>query len=145
MLKTDTIYIHYGSDKFDISKFENIENNIYSTKPVIGGLWASPKDSKNSWNETMIIKRPQDNKFFTFKISNEAKILMIEKKEDLEHLPRLIPDGTGNFNIILDFEKISRKYDVIYCDASKEEINSLLPNWDCECILVINPNVIKCI
>jgi hypothetical protein len=43
-------YIHYGSDKFDKEQFVPISNRGHWIKPI-GGLWASPVDSKNNWYE----------------------------------------------------------------------------------------------
>jgi len=42
-------YIHYGSDKFDIRKFKEVENDMF-LKPK-GGLWASPVNSYIRWFE----------------------------------------------------------------------------------------------
>lgn len=146
MYKKGIIYEHCGHDKFDIDKFEYIKNDARITpitKPINGGLWASPEDSIYNWKS--VSNRQQDRVSFKFKISDSAKVLKIEKKEDLKDLPRLVEDGKGLFNIILDFEKISEDYDVIYCNAySGGELSNVLPNWDCECILVMNPNVIIC-
>lgn len=143
MFQQGSTYIHCGSDKFDITKFEKVKNFIGYSKPIDGGLWASPVNSKYAWKEAPVIKRLQDKKSFSFKISDSAKILKIEKKEDLINLPRTIEDGKGMFNISLDFEKISQEYDMIYCNAIPEsELDKLLPKWECECILVMNPQII---
>lgn len=144
MYKKGIIYEHCGHDKFEIDKFEYIKNDsrmIPITKPANGGLWASPEKSIHNWKS--ISDRQQDRISFKFRISDTAKVLEIEKKEDLKNLPRLIEDGEGVFNIILDFEKISKKYDVIYCNAYPgSELDKVLPKWDCECILVMNPDVV---
>lgn len=48
MYKKGIVYEHCGHDKFDKSKFEYIKNDIRitpMTKPINGGLWASPENS----------------------------------------------------------------------------------------------------
>ena len=43
-------YIHYGSAKFDKSKFKCIENIQFFNKPN-GGLWACEVGTKFGWKE----------------------------------------------------------------------------------------------
>lgn len=45
----------------------------------------------------------------------------------------------------IDFEKASDIYDVIYYCPKDDEILTLLPSWDCESILVLNPHVMDII
>ena len=49
------IYIHYGSDEFDMNKFQEPKyDSEFGFKPDIGGLWASEDtddESYHSWRE----------------------------------------------------------------------------------------------
>lgn len=43
-------YISYGLGKFDVDKFDEIQNVEYRNKPK-GGLWASPVSAKRGWKD----------------------------------------------------------------------------------------------
>lgn len=140
------VYIHRGHSCFDIGQFEQI-SNWDSPKPVIGGLWASRQDSPNAWTMNTCYQRPNDYLYFKFILKETARILEINTPSDLEGLPRYIPDGTSaNWPVVLDFEGLSLSYDVICCNAPYgSELDKILPKWECECILVMNPDVIEII
>ena len=142
MINNDTVYIHFGRDKFEFNKFEKVENCIYYPyKPVIGGYWASPEDSKYNWANTFNLDNTQKRFITRFKLKDNTRVLKIVEEKDLENLP-ILPNNDKDSKAF-DYEKISDIYDVIYYDPlDKEKMNSLLPCWDCECIYVMNPNVI---
>ena len=139
MLSKETIFVHYGDTAFDIEKFEYVQNCDCLPKPINGGLWASPEDSKDGWQKINSI-RPRDRNFFKFKLTETAKILILNSKDTIDKLPK-IPCKIEKFPIILDFEKLSIEYDVISYKFNGE-MDTLLPCWDCDCILVMNPNVV---
>ena len=140
MIYKDTIYVHYGDDKFDITKFDKIENNDIMPKPINGGLWASPDDSTNSWKIVYNLDEFESKINFKFKLKECTNILNITTSSDLINLPIVKKYGEV---IFLDFEKISKLYDVIYFDNSQDnKLDKILPEWGCECIFVMNSDVI---
>lgn len=141
-------YIHYGNDKFDINKFENISNDsIVPTKPL-GGFWASRLECNYSWKDHCIKEEYSIDlsKYIIFSIDKNAKILIIDNCKQLEDLPQLDNQKRNyrdNLYTKLDFEKLSEKYDAI--EVMINGINDLyfqLFGWDCESILIMNPKVI---
>ena len=45
------IYIHYGSDEFDMNKFQEPKyDSEFGFKPYIGGLWASEDTDDESYH-----------------------------------------------------------------------------------------------
>lgn len=155
-------YIHYGSRTFDSMKWEPIRNAPFErgfTKPA-GGLWASPVDAEFGWADWC---QSRDQfldglaESFEFELSENAKVLKITSKEMVKSLPLVLDDPAVNayyqrFSKLLlgsisflpiDFEQISREYDVIAFNASDSwNPESVLSGWDCDCILVMNKEAI---
>lgn len=139
-------YIHYGDDNFDINKFIPISNRSEATKPF-GGFWGSRKNADFSWKEwcTEIDLKSKDlTKKIQFSLSNGAKILVINNIKLLDKLPQNEENNIVNkLFVTLDFEKLSKQYDAIEVLISEDErLYELLYGWDCDSILVMNPNVI---
>ncbi len=139
-------YIHYGDDDFDINKFIPISNRSEATKPF-GGFWGSRKNADFSWKEwcTEIDLKSKDlTKKIQFSLSNGAKILVINNIKLLDKLPQNEENHIVNkLFVTLDFEKLSKQYDAIEVLISEDErLYELLYGWDCDSILVMNPNVI---
>lgn len=139
-------YIHYGDDNFDINKFIPISNRSEATKPF-GGFWGSRKNTDFSWKEwcTEIDLKSKDlTKKIQFSLSNGAKILVINNIKLLDKLPQNEENHIVNkLFVTLDFEKLSKQYDAIEVLISEDErLYELLYGWDCDSILVMNPNVI---
>ena len=119
--------------------------NEYFTKPI-GGLWASAKDAEFGWKEWC----EQENFMFSelkysfeFELTSEARILKItpENIKDLPGNKKTI--GYDGFSVFLDFEKIKEEYDVIdFRITEYPQFYWLLWGWDCDCILVLNKEVI---
>ena len=160
-------YIHYGADHFVPEWFTPIRNGkSLLPKPKHGtGLWASKADDKYGWytwcrkNE---YKVEELDVYFRF-ILPEAHILTVSDPEQLIKLPKirewdyeraidvvendLISVDLMNGEYIptwcyLDFEKLSEKYDAIELINSPAFYN-ILYSWDCDSILVLNPDRIK--
>lgn len=145
------IYIHYGSKKFDIRRFKPIQNKLYRTKPI-GGLWASRIDAKfgwKDWNEIEDFKKCDPDNSFSFIFEDESKIFKIDDVEKIKKLPLIsirdsfsFEEGLEEYHI--DFENCLK----IGIDAIEliGKINSALYyglyGWDCESIVVLNPNSI---
>jgi hypothetical protein len=140
--------IHYGSNKFDESKFQSIKNDNWA-KPR-GGLWTSPINSKygwKDWNESEQFMACDIENSFIIELSNDCKILKIDSKIDLLKLPTYSKENS----VYLDYEAITTKYDAIWLTANGEnetrycgmfDNNAKMYGWDCETVLILNN---KCI
>ena len=137
-------YIHYGSNNFDPEKFIEIENMHLFNKPI-GGLWASCVKAKFGWS-----KWGQENNYglsdlkksFTFSLSPDARIYEINSKEDIEALP-LQEEQFSSLMKAVDFESLCSDYDVIKFNYDNNpSLYWNLYGWDCDCILVLNKEVI---
>lgn len=150
-------YIHYGHDKFDINLFKPIKKRLMFSKPD-GGFWASSKDYEfpwSAWCENENYTYENDFLFFEFSLLPNSKILTIDQYEKLEKLPEdketikiqkkiHIYENPLNPKYI-DFEKLSLEYDAIEVLISKDfdKLHFSLYGWDCDSILIMNPNIIS--
>lgn len=139
-------YIHYGHNKFDISKFNKVVNSNIPTKPE-GGFWASRIDALFGWKEWCIDRKYKidlDNSM-VFSLSKDARILIIDNHKILEDLPKNERQQKHiNMCAILDFERLSKEYDAIEVLISEDdELLYYLYGWDCDSILIMNPNIIE--
>ena len=154
------IYIHYGAERFDRSRFRNVWNRIGINKPG-GGLWGSPIEAERGWYNWCIEEEFQTerlDKSFRFELAEGANVLYIDSdeaatklKEEYPARPEaifsgneLLPAITANYaKYQVDWVKVSEEYDaVVYYE------NSLLMRWefygwDCDSIVVLNPDVIR--
>lgn len=134
--------IHYGSERFEKKLFRKIINNDW-TKPI-GGLWTSPTGSTYGWKEWCLqedFRIDSLSSHFKLKFTKEARVLLIDSFPDLEKLPK----RKVNY---LDFEKISNKFDAIWLtEKGQWETRFTRPfnlyGWDCESILVLNPESVE--
>lgn len=146
-------YIHYGHTEFRRDLFCPIQNRQMFSKPW-GGLWASPVDAKFGWIEWC-----EENHFreysvsncFEFTLSDEAKVLHIYSVDQLVDLPRT--DETLANWVCLDFEQLlADGWDAVELHLSDENRSGgfmdglywSLYGWDCDSILVMNPEVVVC-
>lgn len=139
-------YIHYGHSSFSKKLFNPIENYRMWIKPK-GGLWGSRPDSEFGWKQWCIdnnFRLEKLKEYFYFILSNNARILTIKSSDDLKILPK--KSGTEDFNssVFLDYEKLSENYDAIEVFINGDlDFQSELCGWDCNSILVLNPDVIR--
>ena len=162
----EEIYRHYGHDKFDINRFVKIKNRELFNKPF-GGLWSSPtKDVDVGWARWCMQEEfyvDKLDKYFDFKLKDNARVLRIEKIKDLEKLPKVdLYDELVNLQALnimhsvkymhfdIDFEEIVKNYDAIlvymYRDEESKGMKSMyfeLYGWDVDTLLVLNPDVIE--
>lgn len=139
-------YIHYGSPKFNAEVFAPIRNCRAFTKPD-GGLWASPVDAKHGWKQWC-----KDNSFrecrkensFTFTLTPDAKVLYICSVIGLDSLPQVKDEFALSNWCLLDFEKLLEQgYDAVEISiTAAPRLYWSLYGWDCDSILVMNPDVI---
>ena len=114
------------------------------------GLWASPIDSEWGWKEWCESEDFRDcnkDNSFTFKLHPYARVFEIHDLDDLEKLP-VMDHPLSAISYGLDFEEIAKNYDAIFLSdegQAKTRMShpSSLYGWDCECILVLNKEVIK--
>lgn len=153
-------YIHYGFEQLDISKIEPIKNQPMWHKPS-GGLWASPEGAAFGWKEWceeegFNLERLEKN--CTFSLREDANIYQIHSRDDVDALPRqnvalpwqnLAIPRNSVFPpvadiVAVDFEKMMADgVDAIQFNMSEDfELYWALYGWDCDCILVMNPDVI---
>ena len=140
-------FIHYGSTIYNPELVRPIRNIDWRSKPL-GGYWMSPIDSIYSWKEWCLEEDFRSDKYFESSVKlefkDDAKIYIIDSYSDLEKLSyinyrELIPT--------LDFEKISKEYDAIWLTVKGEQVTRFskpisLYGWDCESVLVMNPQSI---
>ena len=77
-------------------------------------------------------------------LSNDARVLYINSVNDLEDLPELHNEiGICSWKL-LNFEKLAKTYDAIEVNISGDpELYFALYGWDCDSILIMNPNIIE--
>ncbi len=144
-------YIHYGANKFDINKFEIIQNSVYFNKPI-GGLWASPIDAKFGWREwceEQDFRDCDDDNSFKFVLPKNANVYYIDSVSDCLCLPKIKTKFMGSqimgSQIYPNFENmINMDIDAIQFNLSNDnELYWTLYGWDCDCILILNKDIIK--
>lgn len=140
-------YIHYGHTKFDKSMFTKIKNVDCSTKPK-GGLWASDVEAEHGWKDWCEVEEFRDCKeddSFSFVLSDSAKVLYINSVDDLKVLPKADDKFGMNFSswILLDFEKLAETYDAVEVSISSDfDLYYQLYGWDCDSIVIMNPDIV---
>jgi len=137
--------IHYGSLKYNEDLFKPITNRASRNKPN-GGLWTSPIDSHHSWNEWTIDNDfMKSNMFFTVTLKNHARILRVDSKEDLKDFTWIETE----YMPYIDFECLLPYYDAIWLTSEGEwdtrlcDFEKSLYGWDCECVLVLNKDILQ--
>lgn len=136
-------YIHYGSNEFDINRFEKIKNKEVLPKPS-GGLWGSRINITTGWKDWCRNTGFKSNlkEYFIFSLKEDAKILTINSNEQLKQLPKQDNNLYGVY-CSLDFEELFKEYDAIEVFISEDrELYFSLYGWDCDSIIVINPSKI---
>lgn len=154
-----TVYVHYGctAEEFSADCFRKIKNNPPFAKPT-GGFWGSPTQAAFGWidfcRREEYVPPSGLHKKFCFFLQPEAQIIQIRSGEDFDLLPKL--EKTVDFPFeeihLIDFEECCRcGIDAIeYCysaiprnDTLGDEMNQKMRGWDCDSILVMNPQIIQ--
>lgn len=137
-------YIHMGHSNFDKYKFKPITNDRDWVKPR-GGLWASPENAPYGWEAWVT-----DNNFtfdlskwFVFTLKDGARVLEITSSNQLKNLPK--KEGVFSHSwVTLDFEALTKMYDAIQVMISSDgQLYWDLYGWDCDTLLVFNPDIIE--
>ena len=164
-------YIHYGADSYDPGRFVPVKNSSWGTKPMNGGgLWASRENDPFGWsvwckeNHYSVQSLKQ---YFRFTVSADSNILTLEDPFQLTDLPKLKPWKPKDLSWMdtiepgmmpseeqlmqfyspnpcyIDFEKLVRSgvdaVELINCGAFQDSLDI----WDCNCILIMNPEIIQ--
>jgi len=159
-------YIHYGSNEY--IPFAGVRNIRNWQKPE-GGLWASREGDPDGW-EAWCRKEGYQlhllEKHFSFSLVSGSRVLPLENETQLIDLPKQKPWQPKDLSwmetlradqiptpeqmdewlrpnwCLLDFEKMAKSYDAIElvnAGAFRQSLNL----WDCNCILVMNPDIVR--
>jgi len=133
---------HYGNTHYKPDLFKPICDVPFRNKPQ-GGLWTSPVDSEYGWEDWS-----KDNDYGDltnhFDLYFEGTVFEIDSVEDMNNLP-WIEDESMHF---VSFEPlVFMGYDAIHLtDKGQADTRFTHPKslygWDCETVLVMNPNAI---
>lgn len=139
-------YIHYGSPCFSLECF-NQPRNIRGWNKPEGGLWASDEAAKYGWKDwcnAEHFRACRENNAFRFDLAPTAKILCLNSVDAVNKLPLQTNEYSGRYCKAVDFEKlVSDGVDVVdFRLSSAPELYWVMYGWDCDCILVLNPDVI---
>lgn len=147
--KPEVIRLHlisYGiGERFDSSKFEPIQNRLF-VKPL-GGLWASPTETKYGWRDWCIeesfrIERLEES----FEFWYSGNVLKVDSVADLDRMTWVAVYDIMQYP---DFEAMQNSgVDAIWLTERGQSQTRYLPGrnlygWDCECVLVMNPDGVK--
>lgn len=143
---TGEVYIHYGADAF------NPSHGFPVVKPH-GGLWASRKRASYGW-----AKWCEENSFrdcaaepsFQFIMRNPEKVAVIHNLNDLRQLPMVRDVPPGMWEEIDFVECLRRGIDAVelcwygeeYQDQRADDLYLALYGWDCDSIVVLNPDAV---
>lgn len=145
------IYIHYGSTRFDPGKGFPIRNEKNWTKPQ-GGLWGSRTSAKFGWKDWCIANEFRECdpvNSFEFAMKDESRIIIINTLAQLRRLPKAKSELVSSYCI--DFEKCLRLgidaielcwYGDEYQNFATGDLHFELYGWDCDSILVLNPDAV---
>lgn len=153
------VYIHYGATQFDPTKKFPIKNAECFPKPN-GGLWASRINATfgwKNWCKEEDFRECVESNSFKFMFKDTANIYIISTVDTLKDLPMISPFPyrmmlSGAYYI--DFEACFAKgidaielcwYGNEYSDVASGDLYSALYGWDCDSILVLNPESISLI
>lgn len=157
----NAVYIHYGSTKFDPTHGFPIRNANDWSKPI-GGLWASRVDASYGWKhwcEGEDYCRCEKSNSFEFTMKDPSKVAVIRNKTDLLKLPTVVSDyllkrsedlGT-DIPLFINFEECLRRgIDAIelcwfgdeYGGQRGDNMNYIMIGWDCDSIVVLNPEAV---
>lgn len=135
-------YIHYGSDVYDKSRVVKKHPDVVPCKPTFG-LWASPVESTyRSWKDWCKGERfnlGDLEKYFTFTLSDNAKVLEVRNPSDINKYEV----GTVlKFLTTIDYDSILHDgYDAVEVYMN-HEMYYYLYGWDCDSIVIFNPEIV---
>lgn len=154
-------YIHYGHKEFNINSFNEVKNEtaILWSKPRTGGLWASSIDAQYGWKqwcENNEFRECNEDNSFKFTLNKNANVFHIYSVKDLKNLPQLLKPSDSRLSTnecFIDFENtLHSGIDAIelhLSEENKDDYNNYMDSlyyalygWDCDSILIMNPEII---
>ena len=163
-MKTKKTYIHYGNTKLDRSRFGSKISRRFTlgSKPDFGCLWASPMDDDSftwkDWCDCEGFMKCDENNSFKFSLTDNAKVLNIYTENYIIHYIQRNPLFGNTFTAMfidenehirtgicdsIDFQKILNDgYDGIELFNARSLHYTVFNSWDCDSIVVFNPDVI---
>ena len=140
-------FIHHGCKHFNPNKFGPVINYRF-TKPS-GGFWASPVKADFGWKEWCEREDFYTNKLarsFTFTLSENARVYCIRSVDDLIGIPSVREhEYKSPYDMFFpDFEQmLIDGIDAVMVEISKDRrLYWALYGWDCDSILIMNPDII---
>lgn len=159
-------FLSFGVGLFDKDKFKPITaDKVSLNKPRSGGFWACPvwtddqevppRKRGYAWIDFLFTeisgshKPEMDSGGCRFKLSPDARVLVIDSRDDLPRKYIHYKEESIAKNVI-DFVAISQDYDAFLLTDNgvaefrnrihKNEVE--LPDWDFESLLIFNPEVV---
>ena len=139
-------------DLNSIEEVKNPEKGDWWVKPE-GGLWLSVNNGWERWCENNEPEWIEGRKRYEVTLKKDANILLIDRVEDLENLPKNKDMVfASKIHVGLDFEELAKRYDgiqVMINDDTTANIsysNSLyqkLYGWDCDSVVLFNKDCIE--
>lgn len=137
--------IHYGASQYKPELFESISDRVYRNKPH-GGLWTSPIGSEWGWKDWSEQNDYGDlSEHFVVKFT--GSMITIDSYKDMLEMPWVSHSGRD----FISFQSYCPgyfEYDAIHLTEKGEEETRLsypkdLYGWDCETVLILNPESIS--
>lgn len=156
LVDPSTVYVHYGSTKFDIDCFTPAYTRMHDLKPE-DGFWASPIDAKLSWRDWCLkegFRNDNPNCRLELSLAPGAKVFKARTLEDLAYLIKEYPApwtaGMDTYTsypqrglpaLAIDYEAMAKDYDGL--DYSYAELGNVLGCWDCDSVVIFHPEVMQ--
>ena len=141
-------YIHYGTKIFVPNRFKEIKNDDDTKPNPDTGFWASRLDAEwgwAKWCKSIGYRYFDKNGYFIFTLSENAKVCHLYAFDDLLKLPQNEQIKSDKSWYFIDFEKSTKIYDAIelhMTDGFDSDLSHALYGWDCDCILILNKDII---
>lgn len=140
-------YLHIGSNHFDRKLLQPVSNHLLA-KPR-GGLWGSPTGKQyftwTDWNkDSNFIENIDSLPRFEFELSKDARILTIDSKDSYDSMFLKYYTNSRMFlETSIDWKKVAQDYDAVEVYISRcSSLYWYLYGWDCDSIVVFNPDVV---
>lgn len=148
--------IHYGAKSFDPLKFNRVKNRPSRSKPYNGtGFWASPVDSELGWINYCELHATFIDKGIYFNFNYSGNTYVIDDMDSLLSMPWVHGSLGSVETMFVDYESMDRdgidgvflsfkgmKETILYDFSSGQELDQSTEDWDCESILILNPDCI---